>query len=199
MAKPRAVKWSKLLVGKKKWDGEKPQRREVLELVKREIRAANNTFPSPPLTPILNEIEQRVTAIVDLQKRAAAGKQWASEFARIYIETRIICEWFTALASNLELIRDAYKEMLFAQLEVEGTRNIKLANEQSVVTFPMPHISVKDKEVYREWCTENGLEKAMHLPWQKTSELVTEMLENGVEEPPGVETYLETRIRVDKG
>jgi len=67
---------------------------------------------------------------------------------------------------------------------------VTLEEGGSVAVQPEPYSTVKDKEIYRLWCIEQGMEHSMHLWPSTTQALVKERMLVGHEPPPGVEVFI---------
>lgn len=180
-----------------KFPGDDPERRELIERVKAEILAPpNEDDPSVDIRPTIDNIERYIKIVMQAEKRAAAGKPYASEFARVYAELRMIRDRIGSWDSSVGLLIEAYQELMTEQLEVEGTTSLTLASGQTVSTFLEPYSQVFDKEVYRLWCIEEGLDRQMSLPWPTTNSLTKARLLAGEPEPPGVKLFVKTQVRL---
>jgi hypothetical protein len=145
---------------------------------------------------LLDEMEARMKALIAVERRASAGKPWASEYARIYAELRKVRDTIGAWDSWVGLLLEAYQELMTAQMEVEGTEAIRLSTGQPISVYLEPYSQVVDKEAHRLWAIEEGLERQMSLPWSTTNSLTKQRLLAGEPEPPGVKLFSKTKVRL---
>ena len=96
--------------------------------------------------------------------------------------------------SEINLLLEAHHQLLIDVYDEAGVENLKLASGHSVRTQVEPNAVVKDKEVYRKWCLNNGFGELMSLPWQTTNSLTKERLEEGNPEPDGIEIFSRTKV-----
>lgn len=183
-----------------------PERRDIVEAVKKTILESSpedDTFDPDSvqmsLPELLDVMNEHMKDLISLEKHATGGKRYASEFARVYAELRKVADRLESWQSNINLLMDAYLDLMVEQLEVEGISSIRLANGQPVTTYPEPYAQVVDKEEFRLWCIKQGMERDMHLHWGKTNSMTKEMLLAGDPEPPGVTVYAKTRVRLGAG
>lgn len=146
----------------------------------------------------LADAEHSVEHALHHATRLASGRQHAAVLAQGYALARKIKDALGDLESSAQLLIDAYEGLMVAQMEVEGVASMRLIDGSSVSTYQEPYPKVVDKELFRVWCIQQGLEKEMHLWPSRTAKLVKEMLLGGEAEPPGVETYAKTMVRLNK-
>lgn len=224
MAK-RTGKYAHIIDSLPRLPGVDPDRRDLVEAVKREILAPPGEHEIIRMrVSILSNIEELFRELLKDEKRTAAGRPWAAEFARAYAECRAIKDRLSEWESSLNLLIEAYQWLMVDQMEVEGISSMKLSNGQPVSTFQEPYAQVTDKEAFRVWCLsqrewvpkiedgvvvvgEDGLpvmvpegariyERMMALPWQTTNAITKELLLNGEAEPDGVTCYAKTKVRL---
>jgi hypothetical protein len=76
---------------------------------------------------------------------------------------------------------------------------IKMKNGASIAIQMEPTGKVEDKETFRRWCIENGLENSLQL-WPTTMVAITkERLLNGLAAPDGVKAFTRPKIVWRKG
>lgn len=175
-----------------------PERADYIEAVKLKIVTATNGAGGTD-----NEMEVLTQTITDCLKRvyeielhAINGKLYAGEFGRVYAEIRKLKDRLDEWESDMNLLLEAYKSLMIDQFDVEGISSLRLDNGQPISTWPEPHAQVVDREKYRQWCVKNGLETSLMLAWQTTNAMVKKFLLQGLPEPPGVDVYTETKIRL---
>jgi len=145
--------------------------------------AVMNGLPRLPREP--TEYQQRV----DIAKKEVEAKT-PTELARAYVGLRAEKDAVEAVLSVLTLRIEAVFQLMEDAYEAEGLRTLALAEGGSVAVQPEPYSTVKDKEVYRLWCIEQGMEHSMHLWPSTTQALVKERMLVGHEPPPGVEVFI---------
>lgn len=182
-----------------KFQGVDPDRRDVLEAVKVEILTSVEPLAdADTLLSELGQMDEDFQRVLDVEKRAIAGKRYASEFARVYTELRYLKDKLGEWASNTNLLLEAYESLMVEQMEVEGVSSQRLKDGSSVAIHDEPYPQVTNKEEYRQWCVKQGLEREMHLWPSTTAKLVKDMLLAGNSEPPGITVYSETKVRLNK-
>lgn len=179
-----------------KFPGDDPERRELIERVKAEILAPSNDDESIDVRLLVDNLEHYIKVIVQAEKRAAAGKPWAAEFARIYAELRMIRDRIGSWDSSVGLLLEAYQILLTEQMECEGIGGLTLANGQPISTYLEPYAQIIDKEAHRLWALSEGLEKQMCLPWATSNSLAKQHLLAGEPEPPGLKIYAKAKVRL---
>jgi hypothetical protein len=137
-------------------------------------------------------LKEAITADPEFQR-------YASTIARTYAELRREVDAKAAELSEIKLRLAAVMLLMIDQLEVEGETGMTLANGDKIRWQPEPHLVVTDKEAFRVWCQQNGLEREMTVPWGKANKLVKEMLVNGEVEPTGAECYMRPKIVFSRG
>lgn len=202
MAKPK-YKYTAICATLPKFPGDDPARAEVISRVKAEIIDKEN-LPDPialmsKVHEFMDECDKRMQAVVIMEKRAAAGRPWASEFARVWAELRALQGRVDGWSSSLGVLIEAYHGLMIDQFEVEGINGLTLANGAAIHSHPEPRIKINDKEKLRLWCIADGLEREMHINFQKLQSLVKKRLLAGDPEPDGVEAFSWTKVSLGKG
>jgi hypothetical protein len=181
--------------------GVEPERRDIVQAVKDQILLPALPYAPPNLPEdspqeLLAEAETLIRKARTILTYSAAGRPYAAEFARLYAESRRMRERIDLLGSEIGLLIEASQWVMCEQMEVEGVASLKLTNGQPVSTFLEPYAQVVDKETFRRWCIDEGLERQMSLPWQTTNALTKQRLLGGDPEPPGVTCYAKTKVRL---
>jgi hypothetical protein len=186
-----------------KFDGVEPERRDVLDAVKAEILAPQSDNDSPIATTSLiaaniDDADNCMTNVIDIAKRATQGKRHASAFAAAYAEVRVVMDKVNDWKSSVQLLLDAYEQLMIQQMEAEGVASLRLEGGASVSTFGEPYGQVVDKEKFRQWCITNGYEGQLQL-WPSTMNAITkERLLEGEAPPDGVDVFAKTMVRLNK-
>jgi len=123
----------------------------------------------------------------------------ADTIARTYAEVRREAEKKAAELSEIKLRLETIKLLMIEQYEVEGTTGLTLSGGDKIRWEPAPHLVMLNKEEFRLWCIEQGLERDMVLPWQKANSIAKEMKLAGRPEPPGAEVYMLPKVVFTKG
>ena len=199
-SKPRRAKggkYSAFVNDLPRFPGDDPDRRQVVEAVKQSILepGEESLLPFDP-NGLLDRMDTFAKAIYRGELRATAGRPWASEFARLYAELRMIRERIATWDASIGLLLEAYLALMVEQFEVEGISSLKLSNGQPVSTFLEPYVQVVNKEECRQWAVAQGLEHQMTLPWNTLNKLAKDMLLAGESEPPGTVVYAKTKVRL---
>jgi hypothetical protein len=120
-----------------------------------------------------------------IEDRSPAG------LATIYADVRREADELAEKEKAIGIKLEAVAQLLIDVYEGEGISSLNVLGVGSVRTQPSLHSQVKDKELFRTWCIENGLQAQMSLPWSTANSIVKERLLNG-EETPGVDVYFKT-------
>lgn len=137
----------------------------------------------------VNLIKAKLTA--DLPRQAAT---YAQLFAQLRNEKDALEDELSDLNTKIE----AVSQLLVDQYEAEGTHAIKLETGHSVTVQNEPYAQVQDRDTFRTWCIEAGLERSLMLPWQTTNALTKERLLAGLPEPDGVAIYSKPKLVLRK-
>jgi len=126
-------------------------------------------------------------------------KTYASQFAVVYRYIRKVKDELEAHESNINLIGEAYNQLLVDQFENEGLTSLTLDEDGSSVRVQYePYAQVEDRDRFREWCMNNGLENQLALPWQTANSLCKARLVEGEPEPDGVKIWSKTKTVLTK-
>jgi hypothetical protein len=168
MATPKPRKWDAILKKLKRYEGNDPNRKEKVEAItiaiKDEVREQTGMPPS------------------------------SSELAKLFVSIRLKKDAVKAAEKEISLEMEALTRMCAEQFENEGIRGVPLLNGASVGSEPTPFAQVVDREKFRQWCIAEGLERQMMLPWTSTNKLTKQLLEAGLEPPPGVEAFHKDKL-----
>jgi len=147
-----------------------------------------------PLEGKSPEYRERVAAHAELIRSAADFKQHASHMARIYAEIRREKAEVVEELSEIDARLAAIEAMLLEQLEVEGMQRLALADGATVSVRNDISAKVLDKETFRVWCVENGLEKSLQLWPSTTTAMCKERMQQGLPDPAGVASHARRKI-----
>src|SRR6185503_4651884 len=107
-----------------------PARRDIVEVVKEKILAKPeddllaSTMSTESLPALLKTLEQTIHSINNVLVVGTQGRRWASEFARMYVQTRRIRDKIGELDTILSVTQEAYTVLMVEQMEAEGTSAI---------------------------------------------------------------------------
>lgn len=178
-----------------------PERRDIVNAVRAEIlkpEEAPLIGQGEALSHLLSDLETAFKKILALETRRTGGRRYCSEYAKAYAELRIIKDQFTVWEANLQVLLDAYTELLSQQMDAEGVTSQSLVGGGRVSKHEEPYGQVKDAEAFRQWCIDNGYEQQLRL-WPATmNNLVKERVLAGEKEPDGVEIFAITRFKFDR-
>lgn len=94
---------------------------------------------------------------------------------------------------------EAVSALIELKFEEEGISSMKIRDTgESVRVRYEPVISYTDKELFRQWCIENGYEKEMFLHSGTANTILKEALLAGAPVPPGTEPFLRTKFTLAK-
>ncbi len=184
-----------------KYPGVDPSKREIVSAVQAVIKSPTerDTSTDPQrVEAIVQSMEEHFALLCDIVKTSTNGKQYASEYARVYAEIRDLQDRLKAWGSNLEVLLDAYQELYVNQAEVEGVSSMRIASGESVSFYYEPYPQVIDAEAFRLWCLANGFERKMVLHPSIVSSHTKERLLAGEPEPDGVKIFAKPMLRLTK-
>src|SRR4249920_5866 len=92
----------------------------------------------------------------------------ATSYAQLHLYARLRKERLKVLIKEMNLEIEAINQLLIDQYEVEDVTMIKLETGTSIGTQVEPYAQVVNRDLFREWCIANGLERSLMLPWQTT-------------------------------
>lgn len=169
---------------------------------------------------------QRIAALAEAIKQEPDYQQQASALMMAWVKLRHMREILDHVESALELRCEALELLTIDQYENEGVLTLKadegvlfeeaLADlvDEFLVLKPHqftpiylagarvqsePHGDVADKEVFRQWCVKNDLEKSLQL-WPSTVQsIVKERALRGDDPPDGVEVSAKSKLVISKG
>ncbi len=191
--------------------GVAPERRDVVEVLKAEIKAPLSEKEAAlpegsaraDVASMLTGIEQRVSLIMALAKRVHGGKLTTAEFGRAYAELRAMRETFSRYDSMIGLLVETYQWLWVEAMTAEGLINSEgkgkmvLANGAPISVWKEPYAKVEDPEKFLAWVEADAdLRKKLTLPWQTTNKLTKDRLVAGEAEPDGVTCYAMTKVRL---
>ncbi len=109
----------------------------------------------------------------------------------------------SALAASYAAVRremDAINAAMCDQYEAEGTTALTLDNGDNVRIQPKLWVSFPDPEAFRLWCLQDeDLRRKMVLHPSTASSLVSQMLLDGLAEPPGAKASVVDQAVFTKG
>lgn len=198
-------KYSKVIDKLPRYMGDEPKYQERVEATKRSIldNSIEESIPEPILAAAVNLLQHSLRKDIEpalkMMAEATGSKQrYASTYGLVYKFLRDIKEELEAHESNVNLLLEAYGQLLDEQLEVECSTAVTLDNGFNVRVQKEPYTQIKDKEAFRKWCIENGYENEMQLYWQTANGICKERLLEGLPEPAGVELYSKPKVVVTK-
>jgi hypothetical protein len=92
----------------------------------------------------------------------------------------------------------AIEQLMVDQFENEDVTSLKLDTGQSVGVQMEVYAQVQDREKYRQWCIEEGLENLMTVPWATTNSETKDRLLKGLPEPDGVKAFAKPKFILRK-
>lgn len=129
----------------------------------------------------------------------AQGRRHGVVFAQMWRELRRLKDLMEDWESDVNLLLEAYAQLIVDQYEVEGSETIKLSGGDSVSVQDEPVASVTDRDALREWAINNDLGRSLNLPWQTLNAIVKERLLKGLPEPPGVKAEARSKCVFRRG
>jgi hypothetical protein len=154
-----------------------------------------------PLPPELPAYQQKIDAIKAELRQAST--MLPETLAQEYAKLRAIKD---NLKDDLSVVQErltAVEQMLVESLDADepGWGNygatpttVKLANGASVRVDYEPVGKVEDPDACWQWCHDNGLSRAMKLPWQTLNALVKERTLAGEPPPTGIGVFVMAKI-----
>ena len=131
------------------------------------------------------------------QVRLAASQLVESkpeDLARRWKKLRAEEEELEVQAKALRLQLRAVEMKMEESFEASGVKRIEFVEGGSVTHNPEPHTVVVDKDAFRKWCIENGLQDQLNLIWQTTNSIVKQRLDAGQDLPPGLDCFAKPKF-----
>jgi len=151
---------------------------------------------------VLDKLTKMPVADVSWQAEVETAKSKIqltdTELIQAYVGLRGEKDQADEVLSHINLMLEAYKQLLADAYEAKGITSMKLDTGPSVSIQLEPKAKVEDRDAFREWCIENDLERSLVLPWQTANALTKERLLKGQPEPDGVTAYIYTKIVLRK-
>ena len=176
--------------------GVEPEKKDIIESVTQDI--LNTTGPSTStltVDDLLNSINGDTKTLIDIETHAV-NKQDVTEYGRVYAELRKARDVLKACDSSVNLLLEAYEQLIIKQLEAEGSTAVRLRNDRLISLIYEPYVQVQDKEAFRLWCISQHLEHDMTLHPSKAASICKQMLIAGDAEPPGVKIFSNVKVRL---
>jgi hypothetical protein len=149
------------------------------------------TYP----TLMEDEDSNRQEKINKLKEAILLEDETPEGLVRRYHEKRAELDLIDLQRSGVNMLVDAYEQLIVDKFQRTGHHRIVLADGIDVSTQPSPYPKVKDPEEFRLWCLEEGLEKSLKLHPSTTSALVKKRLEDGLAPPPGITLYIGWQVK----
>lgn len=134
--------------------------------------------------------------------KTTIGAKTPSEFLERYAKVRRAMDAIRKQKSEIQIELDAVSEMLIDSYEEQEISSLKLENGDTLRIDLKPYpkmLGIEGRELFRQWCLGQGLEREMHLHHGTATSLVCEVLLKGEPEPPGVEAFMKEKLVFTKG
>jgi hypothetical protein len=126
--------------------------------------------------------------------RAELKGKTVIELSKLYAKYRKEKDAAEAVVKGVNEYIEAVCSLLGPAYEEQGLNSVKLADTGQTVSVQLhPHAVVEDRDEFRKWCIEQGLERQMQIPWQTADALTKACLLDGLPEPPGIKAYIRTK------
>lgn len=113
----------------------------------------------------------------------------AANLAALVDTIRLKKDSIKEVLSQVQLDLDAATQLMIAKFEEDDIQSIRLNSGRSVSIEYELTAKVEDREAFRLWCIENGLERELRLWPSTTDSLVKNMIVEGKKEPPGTKVF----------
>lgn len=108
---------------------------------------------------------------------------------RAYAKVRAEFDVVEAEYKRVGVKREAFEQLIINHYEAEKIDSMGVALVGTVRRDYKPYAKVVDKPDYQKWSFENKKDQ-LSLPWPTLNSIVSEMLLDAQEPPPGIEAYL---------
>jgi len=137
---------------------------------------------------------------INLAKAEVVAKHGQSPvtLAREWKRLRAVEDRVEAMAKKVRFRLRVYEQLIEETFEAQGISKFDFTEGGSVGYHPEPYSYVEDKDVFRQWCVDEGLLSSMSLAWQTTNSLTKERLLAGEAPPPGVKVYAKAKFTLHK-
>lgn len=199
----RPTKYAHVTKGLPKFEGEAPERLQLLIGLREEILAtpfdeAIDWNIGAQIYGQTLRIQHEVQALLELAKKATRGQQTSASFGRAYADVNVILDAISEWRSSAQLLSDAVERMMTDKMEEEGVRAVSFEDGGGVSTYQEPYGKVVNPVAFRAWCCANGYEQKLQL-WPSTMNSIAKERTLAGEPPPdGVEVTAKTMVRLNK-
>lgn len=185
-------KYTQILEGKAKWFGSDASQQEKVQEFRTELSAAfekrERSAELPKFVEYTDKYRLAGEAIQALSDAMTFDEPpTPTRLAALYIEARTANEAVESLFKRSSRLLEAVEQMLSDAYDAEDVANLGLTSGDKIRIDKEPHLVVSDKEKFRKWCVENGLEQKLELHWGTANALLKERLSNGFTEMDGCE------------
>lgn len=202
MAKSRS-KYANIIDKLPRSFGTEPDYQQKVNATKTRIlgESAEQTFyDTPTIEKWSGEIHTELLELEKILVTAIGGTRYGSDFTRMYRDLRSIKDMLEGHVSNINLLIEAFSQLIANQFEAEGTSSLTLDDTGDNVRVQLePQAKVTDRDTFREWCIKEGLERSLMLPWQTTNKITKDRLLAGDSEPDGVSAEARVKLVLTKG
>jgi len=130
------------------------------------------------------------------KEKAEVTDRSASALAQLIVDKRVEKAGIQAEMDKVNLRLEALYQLLADAYEQEGVSSVTLGAGGSVSTQLEPVPRVEDREAFRLWCVQEGMERSMFLHPSTAAALVKERLLAGEDLPPGVQAWVRVKVVV---
>lgn len=156
-----------------------------------------------PMPPQDATRQGQIDAIKASIKQHEGYKPEGSYAAKIYINLRKAADEAEQALKDAELAVEAAEQLLIENHENDdpawgaygaSPEMMRLVDGASLRLEPGPHMIIKDKTKYHEWCLKQNLLNIMFPPWNTINAMMKKMLLKGEPTPDGTEAFIKTKV-----
>jgi uncharacterized protein (DUF2164 family) len=140
--------------------------------------------------------QEKLDAVAAALKASPEGDTVAT-LAGVYARYRRMREELEKQEAEVNLYLEVISEQMALKFEEQGVEALRTGTFK-VSVYLEPYASVEDRDTFRQWCLDEGLERSLQLPWQTLNSLTKARLLDGRPEPAGVTVYAKPKIRLEK-
>lgn len=158
----------------------------------------------PPAPPEDLKGQEKINFVKDEIKDHGRIAHTPESLGKLYAAVRMEMKELEAARARLQTRATALEQLLADSWNSDetgwgmygaGQNTVRLPNGDCIDANVKPYASVVDKEAFRVWCVNNGLEKKLQLWPTTTQAILEERLLEGAAMPDGVEATVATKIK----
>lgn len=182
---------------------EEPGRQAKIDAMKTEILDGPADEEGPitqeEALEVMEGVKDTMLKLVTRLQKMSQGKRQGRILMHVWRTLRQVKDLYEVGEKELNLVLDAYAQLLIDQYENEGTSTIKDIHGNGARTEAAPYASVIDKDAVRKWAMKNGFERELQMHHQTLNAIMKRLLLEGQPTPDGIKIGTHTKVVIING